>query len=63
MLVFSRFFTRNSFNFLVYNNLQPLPDSNARNLTSRLAIAKKIFSTWPSPLFLLHTHEIVKTVV
>ena len=30
-----------------------------RNLNSRPAIAKKLFHTWPSPLFLLHTSEMV----
>ena len=36
----------------IYKNLQPLPNGSVRNLTSRPAIAKKLFSTWPSPLFL-----------
>ena len=43
----------------VYKNLQPLFDGNVRNLNGRPAIAKKLFYTWLSTLFLLHTPEIV----
>ena len=43
----------------IYKNLQPLFDGNVRNLNGRPAIAKKLFCTWPSTLFLLHTPEIV----
>ena len=43
----------------IYKNLQPLSDGNVRNLNSRPAIAKKLFYTWPSTLFLLHTQEMV----
>ena len=43
----------------IYKNLQPLSDDNVRNLNSRPAIAKKLFYTWPSSLFLLHTPEMV----
>ena len=42
----------------VYKNFQPLSDGNARNLTSRPEIAKKLFFKWRSPLFLIHTQEI-----
>ena len=47
-------------------NLLPLPDGNVRDLPSRPAIAKKLFSTWPSPLFyiiLLHRQEMVLKIV
>ena len=43
----------------IYKNLQPLFDGNVRNLNGRPATAKKLFCTWPSTLFLLHTPEIV----
>ena len=47
-------------------NLLPLPDGNVRNLPSRPAIAKKLFSTWASPLFyiiLLYRQEMVLKIV
>ena len=37
----------------------PISDGNVRNLNSRPAIAKKLFYTWPTILFLLHTPEMV----
>ena len=43
----------------IYENLWPLSDGNVRNLNRRPAIAKKLFYTWPSTLFLLHTPEMV----
>ena len=43
----------------IYKNLQPLSDSNVRNLINRPAIANNCFFTWPSPSFLLHTREMV----
>ena len=43
----------------IYKNLLPISDGNVRNLNSRPAIAKKLFYTWPTTLFLLHTPEMV----
>ena len=43
----------------IYKNLQPLSDGNVRNLNSRPAVTKKLFFTWPSPLFILHAPEMV----
>ena len=36
-----------------------MPDGNVTNLNSRPASAEKLFFTWLSPLFLLHTTEMV----
>ena len=58
MSVFSKVFYKKP----IYKNPQPLSDGNVRNLTSRPAIAKKLF-TLGSPLFLLHTQMVLKILV